>query len=172
MTTQLIFITQIASVITFIVALFVLYRLLVSQKDATIDLLKEKNTYLQAQLEAAKEDTPDKLAKRLSDRIHILSEELERLSKDQDKHLDEIQQKEKELQDARNDLDQLKVQLNEAQEIASEFLCPNCGAPMAERAYSDEDYYGTDISHEMISFECGYTIIDGKEESSCKHKKS
>ena len=68
-------------------------------------------------------------------------------------------------------MDQLKEQLDEAQEIASEFLCPNCGAPMVEHAYSDGDYHGYDISHEIVSFECGYTIIDGKEESPCKNER-
>lgn len=172
MTTQVIFITQIASVFAFIVALFFLYRVLVSQKDATIELLKEENTYLQAQIEVAKENTPDKLAQRLSDRIHILSAELERLSKDHYKHSDDIRQKERELGDARDALSRLKEQLDAAQEIASEFMCPLCGARMVEHAYSDEDYHGHDISHETISFECGYTVIDGREESPCKNRKA
>ena len=66
MANEIIFLTQIASIIAFIVVLFVLYRVLVSQKDATIELLKEENTYLKEQLETAKENTPDKLAKKLS----------------------------------------------------------------------------------------------------------
>ena len=66
MANEIIFLTQIASIIAFIVVLFVLYRVLVSKKDATIELLKEENTYLKEQLETAKENTPDKLAKKLS----------------------------------------------------------------------------------------------------------
>ena len=66
MANEIIFLTQIASIIAFIVVLFVLYRVPVSQKDATIELLKEENTYLKEQLETAKENTPDKLAKKLS----------------------------------------------------------------------------------------------------------
>ena len=42
MTNETIFITQLGSIIAFIVALFVLYSVLVNQKDATIQLLKEK----------------------------------------------------------------------------------------------------------------------------------
>lgn len=168
MTIEHIFITQIISIIAFIIALFVLYRVLVSQKDASIELLKEKNTYLKDQLENAKENTPDKLAKKLSDRIHILMEELDRLSKDQVKHHDEIQQKEKDLQDVQNNLDRLRKQLDEAQEIASEFLCPDCGALMNEHTYIDNDRY----CQELISFECGHTLMDGIDTKPCKYKKS
>lgn len=42
MTNETIFITQIASVIAFVGSLFVLYRLLISQKDSVIELLKER----------------------------------------------------------------------------------------------------------------------------------
>ena len=43
-------ITPTASIILFIVALFILYRILVSKKDATIELLKEKMTSLKINL--------------------------------------------------------------------------------------------------------------------------
>ena len=172
MTNEIIFITQLGSIIAFILALFVLYRVLVNQKDATIQLLKEQNTYLREQLKEAKEKTPDKLAKNLSERIHILTNELERLSQDREKNKILIEDKEAELHDAQNQLDVLKGQLEEAQEIAEEFLCPYCKARMVEHAYSYEDYHGADIDHELIVYDCGYTIIDGKDESPCKNKES
>ncbi len=168
MTNEIIFITQLSSIIVFIVALFVLYRVLVSQKDATIELLKEKNTFLNEQLNEAKERTPDKLAKKLSERIHILTAELDRLSKDKEKNKKIIEEKELKLKDARNELDILKEQIEEAQEIADEFLCPFCKARMVEHAYSYEDYHGIDIDHELITYECGYTIVDGKDEAPCQ----
>jgi preprotein translocase subunit SecF len=170
MNIETVFITQIASIIGFTVVLFVLYRVLVSQKDATIELLKEKNSHLQEQLIAAREVTPDKLAKKLSERIHVLLEELERLSKDQEKNKLTIQQKEKELQDTQKNLEQLKEQLEEAQEIASEYFCPYCKAPMSVRDYYTETYEWGDAEHEFISFECGLTLVDGKENHPCKHK--
>jgi flagellar motility protein MotE (MotC chaperone) len=144
MTNKIIFITQIASIISFIVALFVLYRVLVSQKDATIQLLKEKNDYLKEQLSNAQENTPDKIAKKLSDRIHIISDELERLSKDKEKNEEVIKQKEKDLKNVQEDLEKLKDQLEEAQEIAGEFLCPFCKARMEIHEYHTKHDRGID----------------------------
>jgi len=46
MSNEIIFITQITSIISYIMLVFFLYRLLVGQKDATIEVLKEKNQYL------------------------------------------------------------------------------------------------------------------------------
>lgn len=170
MTNETIFITQLGSIIAFIVALFVLYRVLVSQKDATIQLLKEKNKFLSERLDEAKNHTPDKLAKNLSERIHLLTDELERLSKDREKNKIEIKEKEEKLRETRNEMDILKEQIEEAQEIAAKFLCPFCKSRMVEHAYSNEDYHGMDIDHEVIVYECGYTIIDGKDEYPCKAK--
>lgn len=170
MTNEIIFTTQVISIITFITTLFVLYHILVNQKNATIQLLKEKNAYLQDQLVMATENTPDKLAKKLSERVQILIEELERLSKDQEKNRQTILQKEADLHIAQENLEQLKEQLEEAQEIASEYFCPYCKAPMATREYHDESTEWGDIDHECISFECGLTFSDGKEAYPCKNK--
>lgn len=168
MTNETIFITQLSSIVAFIVALFVLYRVLVSQKDATIQLLKEKNTFLTEQLDEAKKQTPDRLSKNLSERIHLLTEELERLSIDKEKNISEIKEKEQKLRQAQNEMDTFKEQIEEAQEIADEFLCPFCKSRMVEHAYSYEDYHGRDIDHEFIAYECGYTIVDGRDEYPCK----
>jgi hypothetical protein len=59
MSNQTIFYTQIGSIVAFISSLFVLYRLLIQQKDATIEVLKEKNTWLQDRLETARLNSPD-----------------------------------------------------------------------------------------------------------------
>ena len=171
MTNEIIFITQIASIVSFVVVLFVLYRVLVSQKDATIELLKEKNNFLQDKLNITEKNTPDKLAKNLSQRINILHEEMERLSIDQEKNKDIIKQKEKELQSTQEDLERLEEQLEEIQDIASEYFCPHCKARMEVREYHTESYEYGDIDHEFISFKCGYEIVDGKENSPCKYKK-
>lgn len=65
MTIEAIFVTQVASILAFIAALFGLYRVLVSQKDSTIQLLKEKCDYLDRQLNDAAQSNPDALAKSL-----------------------------------------------------------------------------------------------------------
>ncbi len=163
MTNEIIFITQIASIISFIGALFILYRVLISQKDATIELLKEKNTFLKEQLDISQKNTPDNLAKILSERIHILQEEIDRLSKDQESNKDRIAKKEKYLQ-------KLEKQLAEIQEIASEYFCPHCKSRLVVQEYHSEPYEYGDIDHEYIAFECGYSIVDGKENSPCKNK--
>lgn len=54
MSNDAIFYTQLASIIVYISALFVVYRVLVHQKDATIELLREKNSWLHEQLETSK----------------------------------------------------------------------------------------------------------------------
>ncbi|MDD5546401.1 MAG: DUF3972 domain-containing protein [Candidatus Omnitrophica bacterium] len=172
MTNEIIFFTQIASIASFIIALFILYRILVSQKDATIELLKEKNTFLKDKIALIQETAPDALAETLSNRIHLLQEELDRLSKDQVNNKEIIQKKEKELQNTQEDFKKLKEQLEEIQNMASEYFCPHCKAPMVSRAYHDEVTEYGDVDHEFIDFECGYTIIDGKEERPCKYKKN
>lgn len=67
-TTETVFWTQVASFITFVVALFILYRILVEQKEATIQLQKENIAYLKDQLTDAKSQSPDSLAQSLSTR--------------------------------------------------------------------------------------------------------
>lgn len=95
MSIETLFYTQVASIVAFIVALFVLYRLLVSQKDATIQLLKEKDDFLSQQLSHAEKQKPDALAKSLSERVDGLNNEIERLSKDKKSNQSLITEKER-----------------------------------------------------------------------------
>lgn len=173
MTLDTIFYTQVGSVISFIVAIFVLYRILVSQKDATIQLLKEKNNYLSDKLNDASQNSPDALAKSLSDRVKILDEEIERLSKDKESNQELIHEKEKELDAVKEEAEELSRKIAKAHELMEEFFCPICGEPMAERAYQSEsvEYQGReiDIDHEYIAFECGYTLVDGSVEHPCRN---
>lgn len=149
-----------------------LYRVLINQKDATIQLLKEKSDYLSRLLRDASQNSPDALAKSLSDRVKILDEEIERLSNDKERNQEQILIKEKELDAVREEAEELSRKIAKAHELMEEFFCPTCGAPMAERTYQSEsvEYQGRelDIDHEYIAYECGYTIVDGTEESSCK----
>lgn len=77
MTNEWIFYTQLGSVLVFIISLFVLYRLLVEKKEATIQ-------FLEKQLQAAKEEKPDVVLKQLNERVQIERAEMERLSKDKE----------------------------------------------------------------------------------------
>jgi DNA integrity scanning protein DisA with diadenylate cyclase activity len=77
MSNETIFYTQISSIVLFIIALFVLYRLLVEKKEATIQ-------FLEKQLQAAKEQSPDIVLKKLNERVQIARDEMERLSKDRE----------------------------------------------------------------------------------------
>ena len=172
MTIETIFYTQVVSILAFIVALFVLYRVLVSQKDATIELLKEKNDYLSCKLADAAANDPDVLANSLNNRVNVLEEELERLSKDKAKNQDEIELKEKEIISIKEKANEIGKQIAIAHELIAEFSCPHCGSPMAERAYQSEcvEHNGReiDIDHEYFSYECGYALSDGSEIRPCR----
>lgn len=171
MTIETIFYTQIASTLAFIVALFVLYRVLVSQKDATIELLKVKNDYLSCKLADAAENDPDVLSDALNNRVNVLEEELERLSKDKAKNQDEIVLKEKEIVSIKEKANEIGKQMAIVHELIAEFSCPHCGSPMAERACQSEcvehDGREIDIDHEYLSYECGYALSDGSEIRPC-----
>ena len=172
MSVEVIFWTQIASIIGFVVTLFILYRVLVATKDATIELLKEKISTIEGQLVDAKASGPDVLAERLSARVKLLNEELDRLSGDQDRNAAAIAEKERQIQDAKGELSTLEQQLGRAQELMGEFFCPHCKAPMMVREYHNEsvEYGGRelDVDHEYIEYECGLTLVDGRERGHCR----
>ena len=175
MTIELSSYTEIAAILAFIVALFFLYRVLVSQKDATIESLKEKNNLLSHKLADAAANTPDALANSLNNRVNVLEEEIERLSKDKTHNQDEIQLKEKELISVKEKAKELSRQITIAHELIAEFSCPHCGSPIAERVYQTEcvEHNGreVDIDHEYFSYECGYAISDGSDVNPCRADK-
>lgn len=173
MTIETIFWTQIASIVGFVVALFILYRLLVEQKDATIQLQKENIAYLKDQLTEAKSQSPDVLAQKLASRVKLFEEEVKRLEEDKTSTEEQVKAKEAELNRAREEAEELTKKVLHARELLSDFLCPHCGAPLAERAYHSEsvEYKGRDIDvdHEYTAFECGYEIVDGEIRGKCKN---
>jgi hypothetical protein len=181
-TNELIFYTQIISIISFVFALFGLYRILVKGKEAvieskaaTIELLKERNEYLKHKLSDMSANTTDNLTISLSSRVQLLEEELERLSNDRVKNQDIINLKEKELIKVKSNANKLSNQIAIAHELIEEFSCPYCTAPMVEHAYdseSVEDHQGRefDVEHELISYECGHIIVDGYEQRPCSNR--
>lgn len=168
---ETLFITQIATIVGFLSTLFVLYRLLVKQKDATIELLKEKISFLELRLSESEQQTPDVLVQNISNRVKILNEELERLSQDKEKNEILIKEKEQEISKSQNELDKLREQFERAEELMSEFFCPHCKAPMISREYGWEsvEYNGReiDIDHEHVLYGCGQEYIDGEEGTKC-----
>ena len=171
-TNETIFWTQIASIIGFVVVLFVLYRLLVDQKDATIQLQKENIAFLKDQLADAKLQSPDVLAQSLAGRVKLFEEELKRLGQNKTATEEQVAAKEAELNQARGEAEALTKKILHARELLHDFLCPHCGAPLVERAYHSEmvEYQGReiDVDHDWTSFECGLEIVDGLERHPCK----
>ncbi len=129
-TTQTIFWTQMASLIAFVVALFVLYRLLVSQKDATIELQKENISFLKSQLDEAKSQTPDALAQSLGARIKLVQEELRRYEQDKSITQEQVKAKEAELFRIRQLVDEQKKTIIRARRLIDPIHCPYCRADL------------------------------------------
>lgn len=151
------------------------YRVLVQQKDATINLQKENITFLKDQLAEAKAQSPDVLAQRLSGRVKLLEEELARMGEDKSSTEEQIKAKEQELEGARINAEELSKQVLHARDLLSDFLCPECGAPLAARSYQSEsvEYRGRelDVDHEYTEFACGYSLVDGSKVSECRQSK-
>jgi len=163
MTNEILFYTQLGSNFTFLFTLFVLYRLLVNQKDATIESLKERISLLEEKIKIAYEKSPDNLVNMLSKRINLQEEELERLSKDRDHNQTLIEKKEEKLQVLREQLDAIL-------EIAVEYFCPKCNSLLVAKESHTEFREHYEIDHEYIAFECGYSLVDGKESGRCKNE--
>jgi DNA repair exonuclease SbcCD ATPase subunit len=120
MSNNAIFYTQLASILGFIIVLFVLYRVLVSQKDATIQLLKEQITDLKEKLQEARSSNPDILAETLSKRIQIYVSEIERLKEDQDANKDLINDIEEKLKVAKKESLDLETMTKQIENLQNE----------------------------------------------------
>jgi murein L,D-transpeptidase YcbB/YkuD len=195
MTNDVIFWTQIASILGYVVTAFTLYRLLVDKKDATIQLLKEKAEFidkqakekteflekqcnekvcmLEKQIDQMKGQSPDIIAETLTKRNEILKQELKELLKDQEKNSQIIASKELELGGVQSELQKLSEQIERAKKFMGEFFCPYCEAPLIDRKVdSYTTWYGEhdiDIEIETIQYECGLEIVDGKEKQPCRN---
>lgn len=179
-TTEVIFLTQIASLVAFVGTAFFLYRTLVDQKEATIQTKKENIVYLKDQLADAKSRLPDVLSQNLSNRIKLLEQELQRMESDKTSTQEQVKAKEEELCHARQEADRLTKQLRlNARQILEEFVCNGCGAPMLEVSYrigtiqtagatSEER---DPFAHEILLFECGREIIDYDTWTRCPKRK-
>jgi hypothetical protein len=167
MTNDIIFYTQITSIVLFVSALFGIYRNLVSQKDGVIELLREQLKQQENKINDLQAQSPDVLAKTLSERIEIAVREIERLKLDGNKHKEEIEEKEKELHKSEGQLSALAELITD-----TDLVCPNCSSPLSQRTfYPIHGFYnGREIEAEgeYSEYECGLVIRDSVEESSCK----
>jgi len=167
MSTDIIFYTQIASIITFLAALFIPYKVLIAQKDASIDFLKQEIETLKRKLNDADSQSPDVLVTALSSRVEIAKKEIERLKQDGDAHKVEIREKE-------DQLGRLEEQLSVLNQLIedSELICPECQAPLITR--SSHTIYGysngreVDADIEYLEYECGFSTDGGEVKSMCR----
>lgn len=168
MTIDTIFYTQLASIFGFISALFVLYKVLVQQKDAVIQLLKERLAEKDEKIADLKAQTPDALAAALNDRIKLTQDEIGRLRNDGDLHRQEVELKEEELRGIQEQLTTLSNLLRE-----TDLVCPECGDPLRSR-HVHTVWGGPDCDSEteieFTEYECGL-LIDGygDEKSHCRN---
>lgn len=94
MSIETVFYTKVVSIIAFIGALFVLYRVLVQSKDATIETLKTQIAFLETKVKDLAETSPDVLLQRLERRTTLLTDELEQAENEKEplkKQVEELQ---------------------------------------------------------------------------------
>lgn len=165
---DVVFYTQIASNLGFIIALFTIYRLLVQQKDALIQLLKERLIEKDEKIAELKVQTPDALASALNDRIKLTQDEIGRLKADGDMHRREIDAKESELRSIQDKLTALSDLIRD-----SDLVCPECGEPLVNR-HSYIIHGGPDgeseAEIEYVEYQCGLAIDGfGEMKSHCRN---
>lgn len=168
MNNDVIFFTQLASIVIFILALFGIYRSLVSQKDAVIELLREKLKLQEDKIKDLLAQSPDNLVKTLSDRIEITVKEIERLKIDRGKHRKEIEEKETKLNKLKEQLDALAELITD-----TDLVCPKCNSPLSQRvSIPMHGYVGgreVEADEEFSEYECGFALRGGLEVSPCKN---
>ncbi|MBA7508461.1 hypothetical protein ES705_00391 [subsurface metagenome] len=172
---ETLFYTQIGSILGFVILLFFLYRLLVKQKDSTIETQDKHIKFLELKNRELENSSPDILTERLRIRLNAYKEEMNLLSKEDESKKKLIREKENQIKEIISELNDYQEQFDKAQELMEEFCCPYCKSPMITREYHDEfaEYNGKELSieHECIRYECGLTLVDNKEVSPCKIKK-
>ena len=171
MRNETIFITQIGTVIAYVGSLFVLYRLLVSQKDSVIELLKERLASEISKVEDLKMQTPDALVDALNGRVQIMNGELDRLRHDGNTTAEVIAGKEQELSAVRAQLLKLSELIED-----SDLVCPDCSAPLIQRR--TKTVYGyigdkeVDADIEYSQYECGATFEDSTRLTPCNKSRA
>jgi uncharacterized small protein (DUF1192 family) len=166
MTNEVIFYTQIASIVAFIVALFTIYNVLVQAKEAALQVLRERLIHKDEQIASLRAQTSDALVSILNDRIKVTQDEIGRLRADGDSHRSEIKQKEGELQGIQDKLSTLSDLIRD-----SDLVCPECGEPLLRRhVYTIYGGQDGEADVEFVEYQCGLAINEfGEMRSHCRN---
>lgn len=163
MSIEVLFYTQLISALGYVAAAFVLYRLLVAQKDAVIELLKERNKVLSDRISDLETQSPDALVDSLARRVDVAKNEIAELSKDSANHKDEIGRKELELNELKERLDELTALIKD-----TDLVCPTCQAPLTRRdfhtIYGEVGGREVEADIEFTEYACGYSTSDDRVE--------
>lgn len=165
MSNEFIFYTQLASILTFVITVFWLYKLLVSQKDATIEALRERIETQQARMNF---ESPDALNEQLSKRILHLTDELTRLSADKKTNAVMIKAKQAELTEAKEMYERLMKLILHTSGMSISYFCPVCEEPTLECAEAKQIFFPKKSEYFRVSYRCGYSEINGKKASNCR----
>jgi len=165
MSNELIFYTQLASVLMFVGTVFALYKLLVSQKDATIEALRER---IATQQDRMTFESPDALNERLSKRILLLSDELARLGSDKEKNAELIKAKEDELTGAKEMYERLQKLVMHTSGMSISYFCPVCEEPTLECTEAKQIFSPEKPEYFRVSYRCGYSAVNGMKASECR----
>lgn len=92
-------ILQIVTIVGLIGSYFALYRLLVSQKDATIESSRQQTETIKQQMELMRSESESVVAKALDERVAIMERELERLKAENKAQAEDFQAKRKVLRE-------------------------------------------------------------------------
>lgn len=156
------------AILVFVGLLFGLYRLLVQQKDASlqqkdanIKVLRDQLAARDKRIQELETQSPDALVKNLSNRVTESLKEIERLNADKESHAAEIMEKQASLSALQDKLRTLTSLIAD-----SDLVCPTCGAPLAHRVLRTiHGYVGgreAEADVEYLEYECGYAY-DGND---------
>lgn len=135
----------------------------------TIDGQNKEIEYVGKRLVEAQNFSPDVLLERMTKRHAMLEKEVRDSDASNEKLLLE---KQSELEKSLQEIETLRNGLNDILETTKGLLCPHCKAPLSTKecdSFTVEDHEGReiDIDHEVITYECGLTIHNGKEVTGC-----
>ena len=165
MSNEFIFYTQLASILMFVGTVFALYKLLVSQKDATIEALRER---IATQQDRMTFESSDALNERHSKRISLLSDELTRLSADKETNAELIKVKAEELTGAKEMYERLQTLVMHTSGMSISYFCPVCEEPTLECTEAKQMFSPEKSEYLRVVYSCGYSAVNGMKASECR----
>ncbi len=156
---------QLITIVSFVGAIFVLYRLLVKNKEATIQLLEKQIEHINHNVSM---NGADILSVNLEKRVFGLSSEIKRLNEDKAINTELIQEKESELTDAKEMYERMQKMILHTSGMSISYFCPTCEEPTLEYAEAKAHFKSQDKGSFLVAYECGYSISNGQEVSKCQ----